>query len=374
MGDPRLPDQVKRGGTFNPEDLDTVRRLRDALSELPGYKFRYLNNHGTLERDLSELNTDLVFNLCDEGWNNDPFKELHVPAMLEVLGVAYTGAGPSALAACYDKGLVRAVAQGLDVPVPLESYVRPGDQGATLPSVFPALLKPNHGDSSQGITKDSVVYNEKALLDSLDRLRADFPKRGVLVQEFLTGAEYSVQLVGNPDQGLRALAILEVDYSKLDEQAAEDPGLRIQVGARQPLLDADPISRGHAGRSDAAAADRSFLAAVRAAGLPRLRALRFPRRRQGRDQAARGQSKSGLVLGRQDEHHGRLPGHALFRAARADPAGRGRANGRGRQARAAAGRGRRIRTCRSRGITRGADRANSARSCLVMTQDAPSAD
>ncbi len=170
-----------------------MRRLRDALSELPAYKFRYLNNHGTLDRDLSELNTDLVFNLCDEGWNNDPFKELHVPALLELLGLGYTGAGPSALAACYDKGLVRAVAQSLDVPVPLESYVRPGDQGATLPSVFPALLKPNHGDSSQGITKDSVVHNEKGLLDYLDRLRADFPKRGVLVQEFLTGAEYSVR-------------------------------------------------------------------------------------------------------------------------------------------------------------------------------------
>jgi D-alanine-D-alanine ligase len=218
MGDHRLPDQVKRGGTFNPEDLETVRKLKDALAELPNYKFRFLDNHGTLDRDLSDLRTDLIFNLCDEGFNNDPFKELHVPAMLEVLGIGYTGAGPAALAACYDKGLVRAVAQGLDVPVPLESYVRPGDQGATLPSVFPALLKPNQGDSSQGITKDSVVTNEKALLDSLDRIRAEFPRRGVLVQEFLTGAEYSVQLVGNPDQGLRALPILEVDYSRLDEK------------------------------------------------------------------------------------------------------------------------------------------------------------
>ena len=43
--------------------------------------------------------------------------------------------GAPALAACYDKGLVRAVAASLDVPVPLETYVRPGDQGATLPSV-----------------------------------------------------------------------------------------------------------------------------------------------------------------------------------------------------------------------------------------------
>jgi D-alanine-D-alanine ligase len=217
LGDHRLPDQVKRGGTFNDEDIETVRKLKDALRELPGYKFRYLDNHATLERDLTELRTDLVFNLCDEGWNNDPFKELHVPALLEVLGIGYTGAGPSGLAACYDKGVARAVAHSLDVPVPLESYVRPGDQGATLPSVFPALLKPNQGDSSQGITKEAVVSNEKALLDYLDRLRADFPKRGVLVQEFLTGAEYSVQLVGNPDQGLRALPILEVDYSKLDQ-------------------------------------------------------------------------------------------------------------------------------------------------------------
>ncbi|HKZ97524.1 MAG TPA: methyltransferase domain-containing protein [Hyphomicrobiaceae bacterium] len=216
MGDPRLPDAVKLNGTFNPEDMETIRRLKDALSELPAFKFRYLDNHATLERDLTELRTELVFNLCDEGFNNDPFKELHVPAMLDALGLPYTGGAPAALAACYDKGLVRAVAMTLDVPVPLETYVRPGDQGATLPSVFPALLKPNTGDSSQGITKDAVVSNEKALLDYLEKLRAEFPKRSILVQEYLSGAEYSVALIGNPDQGLRALPILEVDYSQLD--------------------------------------------------------------------------------------------------------------------------------------------------------------
>jgi len=216
LGDPRLPDQVKRGGAFQVEDMETVRRLKDALAELPQYKFRYFDNHATLDRDLADVRTDLVFNLCDEGFNNDPFKELHVPAMLDALEIPYTGGAPAALAACYDKGLVRAVAMTLDVPVPLETYVRPGDQGATLPSVFPALLKPNTGDSSQGITMDAVVTNEKVLLDYLERLRAEFPKRSVLVQEFLTGAEYSVALVGNPDQGLRALPILEVDYSRLD--------------------------------------------------------------------------------------------------------------------------------------------------------------
>jgi D-alanine-D-alanine ligase len=218
LGDPRLPDQIKRGGIFNPEDLDTIRKLKDALSELPSYRFRYLDNHKTLERDLAGLRTDLVLNLCDEGFNNDAFKELHVPAMLDVLGLPYTGAGASALAACYDKGLVRAVAQSLDVPVPLETYVRPGDQGATLPSVFPAMLKPNYGDSSEGITRDAVVKNTRALLEYLERLRVQFPRRPILVQEYLTGPEYSVGLIGNPDQGLRALPFLEVDYSRLDSK------------------------------------------------------------------------------------------------------------------------------------------------------------
>ena len=78
---------MKRGGAFQEEDMETVRRLQDALAELTQYKFRYLDNHATLDRDLTDLRTDLVFNLCDEGFNNDPFKELHVPAMLDALGL-----------------------------------------------------------------------------------------------------------------------------------------------------------------------------------------------------------------------------------------------------------------------------------------------
>lgn len=216
LGDPRLPDAVKRGGKFNTEDIETVERLKDALSELKGYRFTYLDNHATLARDLSERKVDLIFNLCDEGWNNDAFKELHVPAFLEMLGYPYTGAAPACLGMCYDKGLVRAVAQSLDVPVPAETFVRLGDQGATLPSVFPAILKPNFGDSSVGITANAVVRDKQALFGYLEELRRLFPGRPVLVQQFLSGAEYSVGLIGNVDQGLKALPILEVDYSRLD--------------------------------------------------------------------------------------------------------------------------------------------------------------
>ena len=350
LGDHRLPDQVKRGGAFNPEDIETTRKLKDALAELAGY---------SSASSTTTARWSATSGICAPTWcsisatragTTIPSRSCTFRRSWRCWASAIPVPAPAALAACYDKGLVRAVAQSLDVPVPLESYVRPGDQGATLPSVFPALLKPNQGDSSQGITKDAVVSNEKGLLDYLDRLRADFPKRGVLVQEFLTGAEYSVGLIGNPDQGLEGPADPGGRLLAARCRPAEDPRLRIEVAARQPLLDADQVPRGDAGRPPAAADDRQLGADVRAARLSRVRPLRFPGRRQGRDQAPGGEPQPRLVLGRQDEPDGRLPGHALLRDARPDPAGRRGASWRHRQAGGRAAGDQRPEPCRSCGV------------------------
>ena len=217
MGDPRLPDTVKKGGVFNAEDFDTINKLKDALSELDGYRFSFLDNHDTLMADLRNAPPAFVLNLCDEGLDNDALRELHVPALLEIMGIPYTGAGPGALGLCYNKALVRAVAASCDVPVPLETYFDADDQAATIPSIFPALIKPCLGDSSIGITSDAVVHNPAEAVAYLSDLRQTLPGRPVLVQEFLPGAEYSVALVGNPGVGLTALPVLEVDYSRLGE-------------------------------------------------------------------------------------------------------------------------------------------------------------
>jgi len=216
LGDPRLPDAVKLGGQFNAEDMDTIKRLKDALATLEGYTFNYYDDHSTLARDVARGQGDFVLNLCDEGYNNDAFRELHVPAMLDLHNRRYTGAGPACLGLCYDKALVRSVADSLGIPVPLETYVRAGDTGATLPSVFPAILKPNFGDSSIGITKNAVVEGPEQLVSYLAEMRDLLPNRPILVQEFLRGAEYSVGLIGNPETGWFDLPLLEVDYDKLD--------------------------------------------------------------------------------------------------------------------------------------------------------------
>ena len=216
LGDPTLPDPVKLGGRFNAEDFETVERLKQALAELGEYEFAYLDDHQDLPRSLLADPPGLVFNLCDEGYRNAALMELHVPALLEMLGVPYTGAGPACLGLCYNKNLVRSVADSLDIPVPMESYLGLDDTTATLPATFPAIVKPNFGDSSVGITKDALVHGTNELLSYLDWLRSVHGRCPILVQEFLSGAEYAVGIIGNPGMTFKLLPILEVDYSGLD--------------------------------------------------------------------------------------------------------------------------------------------------------------
>ena len=98
----------------------------------------------------------------------------------------------------------------------METYIALPDQTATLPSIFPALLKPSQGDSSIGINQKAVVNNASELMAQLQYLRETLPGRPLLIQEFLSGAEYSVALIGNPEHELSALPILRVDYEGLD--------------------------------------------------------------------------------------------------------------------------------------------------------------
>jgi len=216
LGDPRLPDSVKRNGQFNAEDFQTIEKLKGALAEL-NYSSSYIDNHQNMFAALSKQKPNFVVNFCDEGFNNDAKLELHVPAMLELLGIPYTGADPACLALCYNKSLVRAVAQAIEIPVPLETYFDAGDHAATLPSIFPALLKPNLGDSSIGINQNAVVTDPESLVAYLEQLKSQLPNTAILIQEYLPGTEYSVGVIGNPGN-FTVLPILAVDYSQLPEE------------------------------------------------------------------------------------------------------------------------------------------------------------
>ena len=219
MGDPRKTDVVKPDGTFDADDFATIDRLKEALGELQGFEFQTFDNHDTLAADLPRIRAgyDFAFNLCDEGFGNQAAQELHVPALLEAYGIHYTGGGPQCLAYCYDKSLVRGVAKEMDIPVPEAFLIRADDTTyyeLTLP--FPVIVKPNFGDSSLGITMDSVCHDvtqlESAILRARDQFGYDHP---VLIEQFLTGKEVTVGIIGNPPDSYTALPVIEEDYSEL---------------------------------------------------------------------------------------------------------------------------------------------------------------
>ncbi len=220
LGDPSKPDPLKPQSIFDDDDIYTIDRMKNSLRELTEYQFTFLTNHDMLINDLTKYKNKvhLFLNLCDEGFGNDAKKELHIPSLLEIFEVPYTGSGPQCLAYCYDKSLVRGIAKEMGIPVPEAFFIKPEDKIFELPFGFPVIVKPNFGDSSFGITQESVVNSIEELVNAVIKVRAKFGyDKPLLVEEFLTGKDLSVGIVGNPPDNYTVLPIIQEDYSSLPE-------------------------------------------------------------------------------------------------------------------------------------------------------------
>ena len=223
LGDPNKVDILKPLYVFDEDDLYTIDMLKNSLREIEknyDYKFHYLDNHETMIKELikkqEKVKIDFVFNLCDEGYFNDARKELHIPALLDILGIPYTGSEPQCLAHCYDKSLIRGVAEEMEIPTPRAFFIKSGDTSFEVPFEFPMFIKPNFGDSSFGITRRNVVYSIEKTINVIseirDKLGYDKP---ILIEEFLSGKDLSVGIIGNFPDSYTVLPIIEEDYSEL---------------------------------------------------------------------------------------------------------------------------------------------------------------
>ncbi|MBN1387640.1 MAG: methyltransferase domain-containing protein [Bacteroidales bacterium] len=220
LGDPSKNDIIKPDTVFDEDDYDTLDKLKIALSSLKNYKFTYLSNHDTLASTMIKIRPqiDFVLNLCDEGLNNDPKYELHVPALLEMLKIPYSGSNPQCLAYCYDKSLIRGIAKEMAIPVADAFYIKPEDNIFEMNIEFPVIAKPNFGDSSFGITQNSVAYNIEQLNNAIVTTRENVGyDKPILVEEFLTGKDLTVGIIGNPPESYTILPVIEEDYSLLPE-------------------------------------------------------------------------------------------------------------------------------------------------------------
>lgn len=150
---------------------------------------------------------DLVFNYSMGIYGRDRYA--HLPAMLEMLQIPYTGPSPLTEALVLNKAKAREILKASGISVPDSQVFYRKDQKLKSSLKFPLIVKPCCRGSSAGITNRSVVENEQQLREQVEFVIDTF-EEPALVQTFLEGREFSIPMLGNPPE---ILPIIEVDHS-----------------------------------------------------------------------------------------------------------------------------------------------------------------
>lgn len=196
------------------DDENVVRDLRETIGKY--------HDVIPIEADLNafeklrKYRPDIVFNIA-EGFTGVS-RESVIPAMLEMLGIPYTGSDPLTLGMCLDKGRAKEILGYHRLPTakfavlkswPLNGQLRHFD--------YPMFVKPLFEGSSKGIWTDSVIEDSKALRPTVEKVWNTYSQPAI-VEEFLPGREFTVALLGN-GASLRVLPIVEIAFEALPQGA-----------------------------------------------------------------------------------------------------------------------------------------------------------
>ncbi len=185
---------------WNTPDWKTERDVRNTLIKL-GHEVIPLGIHDDIDPFLQivkEQKPDLVFNMS-EAFSGQRNFEPNLTALMELVGVPFTGAGPMSLQLCKDKGLTKSILGYHEISTPkflVAKKSRPFPLSALRKFPFPAFIKPLQLESSEGIAQMSYASNEK---EALARVKYIHDKLGVdaIVEEFIDGREVYVSILGN---------------------------------------------------------------------------------------------------------------------------------------------------------------------------------
>ncbi|WP_322801078.1 hypothetical protein [Thermoflexus sp.] len=174
---------------------ETVEGIARAL-EAWGHTPAIFEGNLDLPEALRRFRPDICFNICEGYWGDS--REAHVPAMLEMMRIPYTGSRVLALAISLDKAMTKRVwmAEGLPTP-PFQVFRRP-DEPLDPRLSFPLFVKPNREGSGMGISAKSVVTSEAELREQVAYILRTY-RQEALVETFIDGPELTVGLIGNVD-------------------------------------------------------------------------------------------------------------------------------------------------------------------------------
>jgi D-alanine-D-alanine ligase len=162
---------------------------------------------------LLQTKPDIVFNIA-EGLRG-PSREAQLPAILEMLGIPYTGSDSLTLGICLDKSRAKEILSYYKILTPQFVVIDSLHQLSELNISLPCIVKPLHEGSSKGIYNASVVRTEEELHRQIKRVIGEY-EEPALVEKFLTGREFTVAVLGNGSD-FCILPIVEIRFDSLPD-------------------------------------------------------------------------------------------------------------------------------------------------------------
>jgi D-alanine-D-alanine ligase len=189
----------------------TVLGISEALRQL-GHSPRPLGGGRRLVEQLLRDPPELLFNIA-EGWGGRS-REAHVPAVAEMLGVAYTHADPLTQALTLDKPMAKRIVHAAGLPTAGFTVVHSEADADALDFELPAIAKPAWEGSSMGIRRSSRATEPGELRARARELLRAYAQP-VLVERFLPGREVTVTLLGETEP--EVLGIMEIVSLKVPQ-------------------------------------------------------------------------------------------------------------------------------------------------------------
>ena len=158
---------------------------------------------------LKQTAPDICFNVC-EGFLGES-REAHMPAVLEMLGLRYSGPTPLAAALTQDKPTTKRVLAYYGIPTPMFQVFTSADDPLRSDLTFPLFVKPQHEGTGMGIRNESIARNEKQLRDYTAYVIQRY-HQPALIETYIEGKDITCGLIGNGDD-IHVFPITEVDFS-----------------------------------------------------------------------------------------------------------------------------------------------------------------
>lgn len=177
---------------------ETIEALMAAIAS-DGHEVYFLSADPSLPFTLKDVRPDICFNIA-EGIIGDG-REAQVPALLEMLHIPYTASRVLANAVALDKTITKRIWQNMGLPTAAFQEFVTGHEPLSPELRFPLFVKPSREGTGMGMDGGAIVHDENELRARVGWV-IDSYKQPALVEEFLTGREFTIGVLGRPDAPL----------------------------------------------------------------------------------------------------------------------------------------------------------------------------